>query len=763
MGPLIFLDTETTGFDASRDHIIEIACVRWEYGKITDKFESLFNPHLKIPYEIAQLTGIDDAELSTAPLFSEVKSKIVDFIGDLPIVGHNIAFDAGFLRSHHCEIKNAEIDTVALAKILLRKEPSYALEVLMKRHGIRLRDSHRAMVDVQTTVEFFEFLLGKIGEIPEEVLGEIQAVLEKSTWSGKEIFIGAGSSDCPQKTGSPTPAIFSAILPVGSPRFEASCSATFSNRSATGFSASFSGNHELPAPTWSEAITASFLAGQKILLESSAQIPFAEIKTPLLVAYASQRKRDELTAAASGAGKTVGALSEPGFYLSPKKLAALSAVEKFSAEETPFLLKMLLWGAETKTGDREEVSLEREEYGFFELVADSDGTDVFWAAALSKANGCDVVLVHQYGFARGVAETIAGKNRALVITEASRLEESFTNAFQKKYTDSRLRPFFGDRTTMIFGLLGIFHDHFSSIDEGGYRGNVIMDQKIRSEIEWQRFQQAAFNLPEHPQKKELLASLEPQENKIQWVSSYLNEVAFQSAPVALGELFQKLAAKFEHALLQSEALSGDGSFRLVRGLFGLASNWREEKEAAQHTNLDIKIPHDFPEPYNDGYFKKCLALFMEIIVEKKGRALFILNSKKTVEAIYRALLPKVETLDVKLLAVGASGGTGKSLALFMENPEKSVLITTNQIMHRLPEIENAVDTIVFQKIPFDPPSDPLLSARSSHFANGFKDYTLPRAIMKFKELLAELGKSSPKICHLLDSRLNTRDYGRLFI
>ena len=176
MGTFIFLDTETTGINPARDRIIEVAALKWKDGKILDRFEALVHPGVPIPYEIKLLTGISDDDVKNAPRFLEVKEKLVAFIGDDPIVGHNTQFDTGFLKSHHLTLKNPEIDTVVLARILLRKESSYALEVLMKKYGLTLRNSHRAIADAETTISFFEFLLWKITEIPKEVFEELERI-----------------------------------------------------------------------------------------------------------------------------------------------------------------------------------------------------------------------------------------------------------------------------------------------------------------------------------------------------------------------------------------------------------------------------------------------------------------------------------------------------------------------------------------------------------------------------------------------------------
>jgi DNA polymerase III epsilon subunit-like protein len=63
----LFLDTETTGLDPARDEIIELAMVPFTYGldgeiyDVGDPFEGLRQPSKRIPPEITQITGIDDA------------------------------------------------------------------------------------------------------------------------------------------------------------------------------------------------------------------------------------------------------------------------------------------------------------------------------------------------------------------------------------------------------------------------------------------------------------------------------------------------------------------------------------------------------------------------------------------------------------------------------------------------------------------------------------------------------------------------------
>ncbi len=360
---------------------------------------------------------------------------------------------------------------------------------------------------------------------------------------------------------------------------------------------------------WNQEIIADFLSGKKNLLESSVEIPLAEFKKhPLVIAYHSTRQRNGLLEKAKNAGMSATCLKDPHFYLSRKKSAGKIAAPTITTEETPFLLKIALWNLETETGDREEITLEREEYGMFDALADNDGDDEFFAKALAEAAETDIILMHQYSLARGLAERLNDcAKRRLIIIGASYLEDSFTNAFRKKYTESGLRPFVGDKAAMAFGLLGIFYDRYADPEMAGYRGNVIMDEVARSSAEWQRAFSTFENFPDFPKKQEFLAALRGEENTVQWIASFAEELSFNSAQIQLGALFQKRIAPFKNALLQSEALSGDGSFGLVRELFELDSSWQEIKAAAAAQTgfgpLEIKIPEDFPEPFSSGYFK----------------------------------------------------------------------------------------------------------------------------------------------------------------
>src|SRR4029450_3393666 len=97
----VALDLETTGLEASRDAIIEVAAGRFQGERILDRFQMLVNPQRAIPLRIQQITGIRNADVAAAPTLAAVAPELRAFVGAdvAALVAHNAPFDVGFLRA----------------------------------------------------------------------------------------------------------------------------------------------------------------------------------------------------------------------------------------------------------------------------------------------------------------------------------------------------------------------------------------------------------------------------------------------------------------------------------------------------------------------------------------------------------------------------------------------------------------------------------------------------------------------------------------
>ncbi len=92
----IVLDVETTGLDYKKERMVEFAALRLENGVIKDSFETLINPEQHIRKSSIAIHGIVEDMVKDAPTEAEIMPKILEFIGDYPIVAHNAIFDYSF-------------------------------------------------------------------------------------------------------------------------------------------------------------------------------------------------------------------------------------------------------------------------------------------------------------------------------------------------------------------------------------------------------------------------------------------------------------------------------------------------------------------------------------------------------------------------------------------------------------------------------------------------------------------------------------------
>ncbi|MDF2891426.1 MAG: polymerase alpha subunit [Clostridia bacterium] len=156
---IVVFDIETTGLSASVDRITEIGAVKIKNGQITERYSTLINPEIPIPYKITELTGITNEMVADQRVMKEVLPEFLSFIGNCPLVAHNAMFDWGFVRTKAFELgydlNNIIIDTLQLSRNLLPDLKKYKLNLVCQHLNIKLENHHRAVHDAEATAQMF--------------------------------------------------------------------------------------------------------------------------------------------------------------------------------------------------------------------------------------------------------------------------------------------------------------------------------------------------------------------------------------------------------------------------------------------------------------------------------------------------------------------------------------------------------------------------------------------------------------------------------
>jgi len=112
----VILKVDTTGLNPNTDDIIRIAALKVDGTKT--EFNTLVNPGtgIELPDIVKSITGLTDSDLEGAPSFAEIKDSLLAFIGELPIIGHNIKFDLSFINKYlDSGIKNKTMSLMDMA------------------------------------------------------------------------------------------------------------------------------------------------------------------------------------------------------------------------------------------------------------------------------------------------------------------------------------------------------------------------------------------------------------------------------------------------------------------------------------------------------------------------------------------------------------------------------------------------------------------------------------------------------------------------
>lgn len=165
----IVLDVETTGLDSTRDEIIELAMVRFEFAadgrifRILDVFEELREPSVPIPPEITKLTGIDADMVAGRSIDPDA---VAAFAGSaVVVIAHNAAFDRMFAERAY-PVFRTKAWACSLSQVAWKQEgfDGARLGYLLAGCGL-FHDGHRASEDCRGLLEVLSRELLMSGEL----------------------------------------------------------------------------------------------------------------------------------------------------------------------------------------------------------------------------------------------------------------------------------------------------------------------------------------------------------------------------------------------------------------------------------------------------------------------------------------------------------------------------------------------------------------------------------------------------------------------
>jgi DNA polymerase-3 subunit epsilon len=167
----VFVDIETTGLNLLSNEIIEIGCVVTNSNlEIIEEFEIKIKPeHIENADPVAlKVNHYDSDDWENAQSLKEAMKIFSEKVKDCIMVGHNVAFDAGFLEYafNKTNLINTmhyhKLDTVSIAWAKMHDDPKlehFSLREFCLLFDIKNERAHTALSDARATCELYKKLM----------------------------------------------------------------------------------------------------------------------------------------------------------------------------------------------------------------------------------------------------------------------------------------------------------------------------------------------------------------------------------------------------------------------------------------------------------------------------------------------------------------------------------------------------------------------------------------------------------------------------
>jgi ATP-dependent DNA helicase DinG len=487
MTSLVSIDIETTGLESTRDAIIEIGAVRFNGKRVEDEWSTLINPGRQIPAPISALTGISNEMVIHAPPLKAVLQELVDFCGDLPVVGHNVRFDLSFLQRANVLMNNDVVDTYELAAVLMPSATRYNLGALGQSLGILLPATHRALDDARVAHALFNYLYDKALALPINMLAEFVRLSEPFDWGAgwlfSQVLRARSRQPVPARSGQDVDhgplfepseiSLSEPLTPNPSPLALDEDEVASILEHGGALSRYFPGYEMRPQQVeMLRTVTRALSEGQHLLVEAGTGTgkSFAYLIPAALWAVTNNERvvisTNTINLQEQLINKDIPDVSQildvdlraavlkgRGNYLCPRRLHSLRERGPQSAEEMRVLSKVLVWLNEGGRGDRNEINLngpiERDVWS--RLSAEDEGCKAevcmqrtggacpFYVARQAAQSAHLIVINH----ALLLADIATGNNVLpnydyLIVDEGHHLESATTNALSFRISQGDL-------------------------------------------------------------------------------------------------------------------------------------------------------------------------------------------------------------------------------------------------------------------------------------------------------------------------------------
>ncbi len=242
--------------------------------------------------------------------------------------------------------------------------------------------------------------------------------------------------------------------------------------------------------------------------------------------------------------------------------------------------------------------------------------------------------------------------------------------------------------------------------------------------------------------------------------------AAMCAPVSVAPLLRtSLFEKTRSIVLTSATIAAEGDFAYLRRQVGLTGMPADELVVDSPfdyaSQAMLYLPERHLDPRDPRFAHDSVPVVRDVLEATAGRAFVLFTSNAVLRAVADALAGRLPFPT----RVQGDAPKGRLLEWF-RGERNPVLFATSSFWEGVDVVGESLSCVVIDRLPFPPPDDPIVAARSRVLEDAgvdpFDALMVPAAIVRLKQGLGRLirSKTDRGLMCILDGRLRTKAYGK---
>jgi ATP-dependent DNA helicase DinG len=255
---------------------------------------------------------------------------------------------------------------------------------------------------------------------------------------------------------------------------------------------------------------------------------------------------------------------------------------------------------------------------------------------------------------------------------------------------------------------------------------------------------------------------------VRWIEIGWERIALRIAPIYPRDfILNNIMPEYQSMILTSATLSVSGDFSFITHVLGLKEAdtlaLKSPFDLRNQVSIEIRRGIDFKK--EDGV-EKLSALVIEDASRKDGGILVLFTSREVMKKTWDLCYEELKSIGLNPMIQGEL--PNRAILQTMRETENSIIFGLDSFWEGVDVKGDSLKSLIITKLPFEVPTEPIVVARTELIeregGNPFYEYSLPRAVLKFKQGFGRLIRSKTDRGRIIicDERIETMNYGRMF-